>query len=143
MTQEDKDLLIRDLCARLPYGVKVKHKEERKPIVVEQIMFHNQFYVETKFALYVIDNIKPYLFPMSSMTGKQKSEYKRIKEISLDEALEDAQNKLFCIYDSVDVNELYIDYKHIDWLNAHHFDYRGLIEKGLAINANAVELNIY
>ena len=63
-----------------------------------------------------IDNVRPYLFPLSSMTEKQKNEYQYITERWMNDPA-------YSISDS------------IDWLNENHFDYRGLIEKGLAIDA--------
>lgn len=110
MTQQDKDLLLRDLCARLPYNP-VVYVDERLPRL--------RIGASTRIWEYVsVDNpCKPYLRPMSSMTEKELREYK-------------------CKNDALDENyEVHIDnaYPAFDWLNAHHFDYRGLIEKGLAI----------
>ena len=69
-----------------------------------------------------IDNVRPYLFPLSSITEEQKKEYQYITERWMNDPV-------YSISDS------------IDWLNKNHFDYRGLIEKGLAIDATG--LNIY
>jgi len=115
MTQEDKELLLKDLCARLPYGVilNVTLKDKYDEIVNRDIeMFDNNL-------TYMISDshwktYKPYLRPMSSMTKEEKEEYQYITERWM-------YNADYSIADS------------IDWLNAHHFDYRGLIEKGLAI----------
>ena len=73
-----------------------------------------------------VDNIKPYLFPLSSMTEEQKIIYGDLCYAVIHSLAWDMQAAL---------NEL------IDWLNKNHFDYRGLIEKGLAVNATG--LNIY
>ena len=136
MTQEDKILLLRDLCGRLPYGVKAYIKNwsklDRKyyegVYTVESIdpSLNNIYADLERSSVEVIVGhydyeIKPYLFPMSSMTEEEKLMYEGLM-IRTD-------NNIQYILDV------------IDWLNAHHFDYRDLIEKGLAIDATG--LNIY
>lgn len=104
MTQEEKQLLLVDLCARLPYGVVVS----KKPI--------NESFTWQELQDFQYGKIyKPYLRPMSSMT-------------------EEEHIKLKAVYDNGS-NGLFDEYSHIDWLNANHFDYRGLIERGLALEA--------
>lgn len=106
MKPEDKELLLKDLCARLPYGVIMTNIELRKthyPLTcgdLHDAMFDDDW-----------DDV-PYLRPMSSMTEEEKM------KLSLSQ-----------IYAFTHYNEI----AKIDWLNAHHFDYRGLIDKGLAI----------
>ena len=125
MTQEDKELLFKDLCARLPYGIKFLREswnyetdQELSVIKVLEDIDKDGYINNTK--VYKVEDIKPYLFPISSMTEEQEKEYDFLR-------------------DSVPT---YLDnWKSIDYLNAHHFDYRGLIEKGLAIDAT--NLNIY
>ena len=124
MTQEEeKNLLLKDLCTRLPYGVRYRHftwnDEYGETYIAAQIYSINtDGYVknchddETVY----IDNVRPYLFPLSSMTEEQKKEYQYITERWMNDPA-------YSISDS------------IDWLNKHHFDYRGLIEKGLALEA--------
>ena len=124
MTQEEeKNLLLKDLCTRLPYGVRYRHftwnDEYGETYIAAQIYSINtDGYVknchddETVY----IDNVRPYLFPLSSMTEEQKKEYQYITERWMNDPV-------YSISDS------------IDWLNKHHFDYRGLIEKGLALEA--------
>ena len=142
MTQDDKELLLKDLCARLPYGVKIELtwwvmdegtclSTTLEPDHIEQILNDEVGDAE----------IKPYLFPMSSMTEEQchkfycgfvenETDYNDFKKYYFDGCL---WNKvLTSINDCGDV---------IDWFNKNHFDYRGLIEKGLAIDATV--LNIY
>ena len=124
MTQEEKSLLLQDLCARLPYNVKCHvptyncamtltgkrlnyfcfHKDEwgidyshEIEAVLDPLNDQNNDYV-----------VKPYLRQMSSMTNEERQEYGLV------------------LCDELSINQY-------DWLNAHHFDYRGLIEKGLAI----------
>ncbi len=121
MTQEEKQLLIKDLCARLPYGVKVKNVKNNFDI---NIFNHNV--EEIKFLIEEY-NIKPYLRPMLSMTEEEKKEYDEIS----------GQVKTFYGREA----ESHECAKLTDWLNAHHFDFRNLIEKGLAIDCT--NLNIY
>ena len=136
MTQEDKILLIRDLCGRLPYGVKAYIKNWSK---LDRKYYEGVYTVESidpSLNTIVADSerssvevivgdddyeIKPYLRPMSNMTEEEKLMYEGLM-IGTD-------NNIQYILDV------------IDWLNAHHFDYRDLIEKGLAIDATG--LNIY
>lgn len=122
MTQEEKDLLIKDLCARLPYHTRVKvwlkdGTTEEGALDLE----HNYGDVlRDTFYYNKIKDIKPYLRPMSSMTEEEKLMYEGLM-IGIDN-----------ISYMLDVT---------DWLNSHHFDYRGLIERELAIDA--IELSIY
>lgn len=121
MTQENKELLLKDLCARLPYGVKVLFENK-----VFSIDYISAIYEEIKLDIpdnYTLDisNIKPYLFPLSSMTEEQEEEYNDLNNYELG-----------CFPHTE---------KALDYLLKNHFDYRGLIEKGLAIDATG--LNIY
>ena len=133
MTQEEKDLLLRDISARLPYGVKGRvtsrdcNNRECEFVATIDGKLYDRFavYQESWF-----DNvtIKPYLFPLSSMTEEQKQElYHLVEETA------------FQIIHSEDGSPQ----PHIamDWYNKNHFDYRGLIEEGLVLNATG--LNIY
>lgn len=121
MTQEEKSLLLKDLCARLPYGVKVSILGGGAMELQACINSSIGWYFDIKDAPtdFALNEIKPYLRPMSSMTEEEKEEYCNL------------QDKFLCSsqYPVTDAYELF------DWLNAHHFDYRGLIEKGLAIEA--------
>lgn len=122
MIQENKELLLKDLCARLPYGVKANNEIQGDFVIYgicENYIFAR---TTTSHADFRIENIKPYLFPLSSMTEEQEDEYQYITERWM-------YDSLYSISDST------------DWLNKNHFDYRGLIEKGLAIDAT--NLNVY
>lgn len=114
MTQEEKQLLIKELCARLPYGVLLQYTQKT-------FAPQGEIKVDIKLEadgmlghrLKLLD-FKPYLRQMSSMTEEEKKECNKLR-----------------LSGGMAVNVA--DY--IDWLNSHHFDYRGLIEKGLAIEA--------
>ena len=137
MTQEDKELLTKDLCARLPYGVKVEYKNE-----IFDVEHVSPMYEEVKLDTYEtwtidVSDIKPYLFPLSrlnSLTDEQKKTLKVLCDWNDEEA--DAQS-ILVLYQKHFVMKSDV----IDWLHKNHFDYRGLIEKGLAIDATG--LNIY
>ena len=108
MTPKEKQLLLKDLCARLPYGVKINHQgyiQELTVIVLEDIIYSGH-------------EVKPYLRPMGSMTEEEKIEWDA----------EYAYNSHTYPY------EEYLA-RMLDWLNKKMFDYRGLIPMGLAIEA--------
>lgn len=120
-----KELLIKDLSSRLPYDVKVLYDNK-----VFSIDYVSSIYEEIKLDTcdnYTLDvsDVKPYLFPLSSMTEEQKMFLKQ-------------QDWCIAISTSGTVETTV---EGIDWLNKNHFDYRGLIEKSLALDATG--LNIY
>ena len=145
MKQEQKELILKDLSARLPYGVKILIQDTFKYSIVSRerhVLDVSNFSDIFCFKYKKLDKlmkkamrerpddivIKPYLFPLSSMTEEQKQElYNLVEETA------------FQIIHSEDGSPQ----PHIamDWYNKNHFDYRGLIEKGLAIDATG--LNIY
>lgn len=119
MTQEDKELLLKDLSVRLPYGVKCCVKNNHKVCgILNGIVGENIHLYSSGCSTYNISVIKPYLRPMSSMTEKEEIEYDTI-------------------FAKPWYNSFYIDnlLNGFDWLDRHHFDYRGLIEKELALEA--------
>lgn len=125
MTIEDKQLLLKDLCARLPYGVKVESvfintdTKKRKSCGIEVFDATCILMIRDGFG-----EFKPYLFPLSSMTEEQTKE--------LINLINTGQN---------DNNEFMRTLCRIEFYHKHHFDYRGLIHRGLAIDATG--LNIY
>lgn len=152
MTKEDKELLLKDLCTRLPYGVKgivyAETTNGQYDINGDLIFFDTKFNVELDSintsteeihvvaignedtvtfieeqqkdgAPYVIDEFKPYLRPMSSMTEEEKEEWNSYVSVPYDKSL---RRTPYCI-------------KYMDWLLEHHFDFRHLIEKDLALEA--------
>jgi hypothetical protein len=134
MTQEDKELLLKDLCGRLPYHVRVK--VWLKDGTTEEGFYdfeHNYEDVMKDFFFYnKLNDLKPYLRSMSSMTEEEKKELLQISNFDSD--VDDICYDSICCIErtSIDITDIA---NFISWLNAHHFDYRGLIEKGLALEA--------
>ena len=139
MTQEEKQILLKDLCARLPYGVicnDSRHGDSRIIVidVADKTVYCYDFdeYVE-------LDKIKPYLRPMSSMTEEEKQECCSIFNGSMYQFEVNEYGDVESTKPTVERECIYYDaelmVEWMNWLNAHHFDYRGLIEKGLAIEA--------
>ena len=138
MNKEDKELLFRDLCNRLPYNVmcQVDFKEDGKynsKVMLLSGIFTDEAYFTTKGGSIYSNEYKPYLFPLSSMTEEQKKEYNYWKhEVPV------------CRYeygDVVEEIELYDSPESFEYLIENHFDYRGLIPMGLA--EDATDKNIY
>lgn len=128
MTQEDKELLLRDLCARQPYGVKFKAENEDDPVELHYVRDEDVYGRPYSNLPYWIETIKPYLRPISNMNGE---ELREARELGIYFAFED-RIRVFDGFGNVGAEE---QLKALDWLNSHHFDYRGLIKKGLAIEA--------
>ena len=127
MTPEDKELLLKDLCARLPYGVKAKITEEGVlsydsgiGVIVGKEHVDNEIFIlqckNDSWCLTAISEFVPYLRPMSSMTEEEKKEWVSLRT--------DVEKYYRIGHDAV-----------VDFYNKHHFDYRGLIEIGLALEA--------
>lgn len=137
MTQEQKELLLKDLCTRLPYGVIVETPKGKGHICdINLTIFGAELGVNIDTMVrdtFSINDVKPYLFPLTSMTEEQKKEYNFWKhEIPV------------CHYeygDAVEEVELFDSPESFEYLIENHFDYRGLIPMGLAIDATG--LNIY
>ena len=140
MTQEEKELLLKDICARLPYGIKISPKEKDTgeydissgrnymyPDVIEVDAFipdGDNTRIEYGDWIVYLDNIQLYLRPMSSMTEGERNEWFKYSHVEYD-----------CEFKPQSTLDLDNCHLSVDWLNSHHFDYRGLIEKGLAIEA--------
>lgn len=134
MTQEEKDLLLKDLCARLPYGVKILTPtncwtSEEDTCELKEIFKGDDGLFRIGDIGALIEYSKPYLLPMSSMTEEQKNE--------LNDTL--IQLELKALNDEIEHHK--VAEFEIDFYNKNMFDYRGLIEKGLANDATG--LNIY
>lgn len=138
MTQEDKELLLKDLCGRLPYGVKIQCEDylftfdkEHMGIGLLYTDFNRNPLESPKIILsgcYYGEDIKPYLFPLSSMTEEQKKEFDQLLELELKALNDEIDHTLATAFE-------------IDFYNKHHLDWRCLIKKGLAIDATSK--NIY
>jgi hypothetical protein len=140
MTQEEKQLLLIDLCARLPYGVKLRYVEDLVVKKESHTITLNNIYLE-----HIINgdaDIKPYLRPMSSMTEEEYTEYRTMQGRNCDYG-----EATICVSKSLYPRHLYDDGEPVkitvyypnpviqDWLNKKMFDYRGLIPMGLALEA--------
>lgn len=139
MSQEYIDLLLKDLAARVPYGVMVEQtlfpppladKEQRlKSVQANNVV---QLYWYKYINEFVpIHCIKPYLRPMSSMT---EDELYEVQEI-LGKGVEIREDFILSVDSSIN-SFTYLELVAVfNWFNAHHFDYMGLIKKGLALEA--------
>lgn len=136
MTQEEKKLLLKDLCARMPYWVKVKVRYfyEYQDGTFKKYDEIKYFDAEILDLLISgdrsLDDIKPYLRPMSSMTEGEKKEYQSLCEIHFDN--DGDANFMVYYFDTIE---------SFDWLNKNMFDYRGLIPKDIALSTE--EFNPY
>ena len=127
MTQEEKNLLLKDLCARLPYGVKISVQswDEEEQVFVDKVdvlySVNKDRYIKSanEDHEFSIEDVKPYLLPMSSMTEEQRNEFH--------ELLCDAKHG--------------IDIDYFDWCHKNNLDCRRFIPMGFAIDATG--LNIY
>lgn len=143
MTQNKRELLLKDLCARLPYGV-ICHYDTIVPIIgkvksYDKLRAISEFDNKPCFQfgsnrdIFDFDNVRPYLFPLSSMTEEQKQEYTYIVNyISPDDTDTWKEGEFIYV-------EQFTQLMHFYHIN--HMDYMGLIPKGLAIDATG--LNIY
>ena len=147
MKKEDKELLFKDLCARLPYGVAVLSDIDKEfdggligmlcrvePYVGEKYKkLEGQYllYQHGCFTPYTVEEVRPYLRPISSMTDEEREDF-----FKNDGVMSHNPNT-----DTWSITSFTI--KGIDWLNKHHFDYRGLIERGLAIEPKNELKDIY
>ena len=140
MMQTGKDLLLKDICGRLPYRVKVQIKNEI--VVLDSICdddgYHFNFIGDNREGVN-IENIKPYLFPLSSITEKQEEEFKNLFYRYHESAFIFNERFAYGKYSIKDIG-FYPCYLQ-DWLLKNHFDIYGLIPMGLANDATG--LNIY
>ena len=137
MTQTEKDLLLKDLCARLPYGIKAKIKHYDYDNTWELLAIYTNgttyatrnigYPIETRF-----EDCKPYLFPLSSMTEEQKNELNEINDLEVEIAISHIKN---------DTLNFTTGITRLTWLLKNHFDIYDLIPMGLAIDATGK--NIY
>lgn len=130
-------LLLKDLCGRLPYGVILNIVNEDSAVAYGTfvgmtrsqkhscLIYEDLICIEGVLTPFKLEEVKPYLRPLSSMTEEEGHEYRMFIDCLYNDFTSESTQ---CVY--VDkIND------YLDWLNAHHFDYRGLLEKGLAIEA--------
>lgn len=135
MTEQEKQLLLKDLCARLPYGVMcniqtcfvfedgtLRRGSYDKILDLDTVTEINEWKETGE-----LEKFKPYLRPMSSMTEEERFVY---------------EQRLHDVGRSIDVIDADDVVSHIDWLLSHHFDFRGLIPMGLALQASEGMYNI-
>ena len=128
MTQ-NKELVFNDLSARIPHHVRVKVwlKDGTTEEGFLDIEHNYGDVLRDAFYYHTIKEIKAYLRPLSSITEEEEKE--------LNQLLKEVYDFTFRVEELLEeiFTQKFIPYKFIDWLNKHHFDYRGLIEMGLAI----------
>lgn len=141
MTEEQKDLLLKNICSRLPYGVKISipdlWTQEREIEILDEIFKGDDGLYRVNSKGQCIEYIKPYLFPLSSMTEEQEKE---LNKVYSDEADLIAKHLKSDISGNVHTHR----FNHqlsLNWYLKNHFDINGLIEMGLAIDCS--NLNIY
>jgi hypothetical protein len=138
------ELLLKDLSARLPYGVFCDMGLDY-PLPLQSLFVDKldgillDFYEDGKDYQVYLGEVKPYLFPLSSMTEEQKKECFKGTPLEIDKYGTIAVKDDF--FGNSQYTDLEIYLEVIDWLNKNHFDYRGLISAGLAIDAT--DKNIY
>lgn len=121
MTQQDKDLLLRDLCARLPYGVKCYDADNNIVFTLNDFDEFSSVWPITNNGNSCMEFCKPYLRPLSSLTQEERDKFCDIGGV--------------ISYRPTDGKQYIVAFvpEALDYLNSIHADYRGLIEKGLAI----------
>jgi hypothetical protein len=143
MTQEDKEFLLKDLCARLLYGVKISVNDRIETLegihVLDAVAEYGSCLSSD------IEKVKPYLFPLSSMTEEQTEEVHNLIYQGISESIEETKEWLKTRKEN-ELRPITLTYilsytLVIDWFCKNHFDYRGLIPMGLAMDAT--NLNIY
>lgn len=140
MKQKDKELLFKDISARLPYRICVEHTSGFRGILHDITVYftYNEDNTIKDYLCYTnffknepckIEFFKPYLYPLSS-----------IEELGL---LEEYENIVCAFNNDKDIDFIFVKYidQLLDFYHRNHLDYNGLIPKGLAINCT--NLNIY
>ena len=146
MTQEEKILLLKDICARIPYGLKASVRgsiEENITFDILSVATNFKVFVENRFIRVShyedIEVVRPYLRSFTQMTEQEEEQFEELTYGDYEDfetttgrrmiLATDSDTGYGSKYFSENISEV------LEWLNAHHFDYRGLIEKGLALEA--------
>ena len=136
MTQKQKELLLKDLCARLPYGVKISipdlWSKKRDVEILDEIFKGDDGLYRVNSKGQCIEYVKPYLFPLSSMTEEQKVEFDKASELDIEYTITQIKNDSLLWTSGLN---------RFNWFLKNHFDVYGLIPMDLAIDAT--ELSIY
>ena len=143
MKIEEQDLLLKDLCGRLPYWVKC--------VAISDGYIGCISSIESQYGVVTFDDgrqeeicdIKPYLFPLSSMTEEELNDFYEAIRPAIEAAFDEykADKTEYEGERPITLNDIKTDIVAVDWMLKNHFDMNGLIEKGLAIDATG--LNIY
>ena len=127
MNKEERELLLTDLCSRLPYEVKVYNEVLKDTCILKSVDILSPDKITVFCRLLTsseigatIEDIKPYLKPIFSMTKEEKKDYELLCDYYMDDKEEE---------------HYFNNFATLDWLNQKHFDYRGLIKLGLALEA--------
>ena len=142
MTQENKQLLLQDLSARLPYGVMVLEDIDKefdggcvsKLVTITEIKGEKMFFTKSSFTPVTIEEIRPYLRSMSSMTEEEKEELSHLLPKNWSIEIDKLNNLYFDMCTTVFL-EIDSILNILNWLLSRHFDFQGLIEKELALEA--------
>ena len=154
MKQQNKELLLKDLCARLNTKLVCSiYRVDDQGVGYRDEILHGYCNIDACDEFYFgedcgistnnVSNIKPYLFPLSSMTEEEFNKLKEYSGLKYDQLdLASFQNGAYkCLDFYLSEVPSYVVIRVFDWLNKYHFDYRGLIQMGLANDATG--LNIY
>ena len=141
MTEEDKDLLLKDICTRLPYRVRCNYYDCCEGDYDNGTIcgFERREYIQIDGVCIHIEEVKPYLLPLSSMTEEQWDNAPRVNLTNF--TFESFKCGCFTLSSYTCENNLHDLLEVINWLYANHFDVNGLIPLGLANDATG--LNIY
>lgn len=127
-----KELLIKDLCSRLPYGVKIQSTDENIITLTGIILPNHYTTINGVYSFCDCCPMKPYLFPLSSMTEEQKVEFEKMSDLDSEYIITQVKN---------DAPNWTSGLNRYNWLIKNHFDVYDLIPMGLAIDATGK--NIY
>ena len=127
MTKEESKIVYQDLSMRLAYNVKVRIDDDGG-IYICALDEQTLGFIEPW-------DIHPYLRPIQSMTESEKKEFEELWEVLWSDAMDKSMEYMLNKHSIGNEHEILACSKVVDWLNAHHFDHHGLIEKGLAVEA--------